>query len=204
MNQAQDTVTSAQPASLLNVPMLLTWARIAMIPMVVGVYYLPDTWLSMYWRNVTGCVLFTLAAITDAIDGWYARKYGLTTRLGAFLDPVADKLMVCAALVVLLSLDRVDGFVALIIIGREIAVSALREWMAQIGASANVAVNWLGKMKTIMQMIAIPVLLFHDPLFGVIPVAAIGTVLIYIAAALTVYSMFYYLKLAWPYLSGRA
>lgn len=204
MNQSQDTVTSAQPASLLNVPMLLTWARIAMIPMVVGVYYLPDTWLSMHWRNVTGCVLFTLAAITDAIDGWYARKYGLTTRLGAFLDPVADKLMVCAALVVLLSLDRVDGFVALIIIGREIAVSALREWMAQIGASANVAVNWLGKMKTIMQMIAIPVLLFHDPLFGVIPVAAIGTVLIYIAAALTVYSMFYYLKLAWPYLSGRA
>lgn len=204
MNQAQDTVTSAQPASLLNVPMLLTWARIAMIPMVVGVYYLPDTWLPMHWRNVAGCVLFTLAAITDAIDGWYARKYGLTTRLGAFLDPVADKLMVCAALVVLLSLDRVDGFVALIIIGREIAVSALREWMAQIGASANVAVNWLGKMKTIMQMIAIPVLLFHDPLFGVIPVAAIGTVLIYIAAALTVYSMFYYLKLAWPYLSGRA
>jgi CDP-diacylglycerol--glycerol-3-phosphate 3-phosphatidyltransferase len=204
VNQAQDTVTSAQPASLLNVPMLLTWARIAMIPMVVGVYYLPDTWLPMHWRNVTGCVLFTLAAITDAIDGWYARKYGLTTRLGAFLDPVADKLMVCAALVVLLSLDRVDGFVALIIIGREIAVSALREWMAQIGASANVAVNWLGKMKTIMQMIAIPVLLFHDPLFGVIPVAAIGTVLIYIAAALTVYSMFYYLKLAWPYLSGRA
>jgi cardiolipin synthase (CMP-forming) len=204
VNQAHDTVTSAQPASLLNVPMLLTWARIAMIPMVVGVYYLPDTWLPMHWRNVTGCVLFTLAAITDAVDGWYARKYGLTTRLGAFLDPVADKLMVCAALVVLLSLDRVDGFVALIIIGREIAVSALREWMAQIGASANVAVNWLGKMKTIMQMIAIPVLLFHDPLFGVIPVAAIGTVLIYIAAALTVYSMFYYLKLAWPYLSGRA
>ena len=204
MNQANDTAPTVQPASLLNVPMLLTWARIAMIPMVVGVYYLPDTWMSMHWRNVAGCTLFTLAAITDAVDGWYARRYGLITPLGAFLDPVADKLMVCAALVVLLSLDRVDGFVALIIIGREIAVSALREWMAQIGASANVAVNWLGKMKTIMQMIAIPVLLFHDPLFGLIPVAAIGTVLIYIAAALTVYSMFYYLKLAWPYLSGRA
>jgi CDP-diacylglycerol--glycerol-3-phosphate 3-phosphatidyltransferase len=204
VNQANDTVTTAQPASLLNVPMLLTWARIAMIPMVVGVFYLPDPWMPLHWRNVTGCVLFTLAAITDAVDGWYARKYGLTTRLGAFLDPVADKLMVCAALVVLLSLDRVDGFVALIIIGREIAVSALREWMAQIGASANVAVNWLGKAKTIMQMIAIPVLLFHDPLFGVIPVAMIGTVLIYVAAALTVYSMFYYMRLAWPHLSGRA
>jgi cardiolipin synthase (CMP-forming) len=203
VNQANQTVATAQRVSLLNVPMLLTWARIAMIPMVVGVYYLPDTWLAPHWRNVTGCVLFTLAAITDAFDGWYARKYGQTTPLGAFLDPVADKLMVCAALVVLLSLDRVDGFVALVIIGREITVSALREWMAQIGASANVAVNWLGKLKTIMQMVAIPVLLFHDPLFGVIPVAAIGTVLIYVAAVLTVYSMFYYLKLAWPHLAGR-
>ena len=200
MNEA---AAQAGRASLLNVPMLLTWARIAMIPMVVGVYYLPDTWMASHWRNVTGCTLFTLAAITDAIDGWYARRFGLITRLGAFLDPVADKLMVCAALVVLLSLDRVDGFVALVIIGREITVSALREWMAHIGASANVAVNWLGKLKTIMQMVAIPVLLFHDPLFGVIPVATIGTVLIYIAAALTVYSMFYYLRLAWPYLVGR-
>jgi cardiolipin synthase (CMP-forming) len=190
-------------ASLLNVPMVLTWARIAMIPMVVGVYYLPDTWLAMHWRNVTGCVLFTLAAITDAFDGWYARKYGQITPLGAFLDPVADKLMVCAALIVLLSLDRVDGFVALVIIGREITVSALREWMAQMGASANVAVNWLGKLKTIMQMVAIPVLLFWDPLFGVIPVAAIGTLLIYVAAVLTVYSMLYYLRLAWPHLTGR-
>jgi CDP-diacylglycerol--glycerol-3-phosphate 3-phosphatidyltransferase len=189
--------------SLLNVPMLLTWARIAMIPMVVGVYYLPDAWLAPFWKNFTGCALFTVAAITDAVDGWYARKYGQTTPLGAFLDPVADKLMVCAALVVLLSLDRVDGFVALVIIGREITVSALREWMAQIGASANVAVNWLGKLKTIMQMVAIPVLLFWQPLFGVIPVAQIGTALIYLAAVLTVYSMLYYLRLAWPHLSGR-
>jgi CDP-diacylglycerol--glycerol-3-phosphate 3-phosphatidyltransferase len=203
VNHANETAAATQRVSLLNVPMLLTWARIAMIPMVVGVYYLPDTWLQPYWRNVTGCTLFTLAAITDAVDGWYARRYGQITRLGAFLDPVADKLMVCAALVVLLSLDRVDAFVALVIVGREITVSALREWMAQIGASANVAVNWLGKMKTIMQMVAIPVLLFHDPLFGVIPVAAIGTVLIYIAAALTVYSMLYYLRLAWPHLTRR-
>ena len=200
MNEAAAANTRA---TLLSVPMLLTWARIAMIPMVVGVYYLPDTWMALHWRNVTGCTLFTLAAITDAVDGWYARKFGLISRLGAFLDPVADKLMVCAALVVLLSLDRVDSFVALVIIGREIAVSALREWMAQVGAAANVAVNWLGKLKTIMQMVAIPVLLFWDPLFGVIPVAAIGTLLIYVAAALTVYSMLYYLRLAWPHLTSR-
>ena len=203
MNSANEAAAATARASLMNVPMLLTWARIAMIPMVVGVYYVPDAWLAMHWRNVTGCMLFTLAAITDAIDGWYARKYGQMTPLGAFLDPVADKLMVCAALVVLLSLGRVDGFVALVIIGREITVSALREWMAQIGASANVAVNWLGKLKTIMQMVAIPVLLFWDPLFGVIPVAVIGTALIYVAAVLTVYSMLYYLRLAWPHLTGR-
>jgi CDP-diacylglycerol--glycerol-3-phosphate 3-phosphatidyltransferase len=193
--------SQANRAAVFNVPMLLTWARIAMIPMVVGVFYLPDAWIGPHAKNVTGCVLFALAAITDAFDGWYARRYGQITRLGAFLDPVADKLMVCAALVVLLTLDRVDPFVALVIIGREIAVSALREWMAQIGASANVAVNWLGKMKTIVQMVAIPVLLWHDSLFGVIPIALIGTVLIYIAAILTVYSMFYYLRLAWPFLT---
>jgi CDP-diacylglycerol--glycerol-3-phosphate 3-phosphatidyltransferase len=186
----------------INVPMILTWARIAMIPMVIGVFYAPEALIPVHWQNVTACSLFTLAAITDGFDGYLARKYGLTTTLGAFLDPVADKLMVCAALVVLLSLDRIDEFVALIIIGREITVSALREWMAQIGAAASVAVNWLGKLKTIMQMVAIPVLLYHDPLFG-IPITRIGTVLIYIAAALTVYSMFYYLRLAWPHLTGR-
>ncbi len=188
----------------LNAPMILTWARIAMIPMILGVFYVPDAMLAPQWKNVTACALFTLAAITDGFDGYLARKYQQTTQLGAFLDPVADKLMVCAALVVLLTLGRIDEFVALIIIGREITVSALREWMAQIGASASVAVNWLGKLKTIMQMVAIPVLLFHDPLFGVIPVAQIGAVLIYVAAALTLYSMLYYLRLAWPHLSDRA
>jgi len=186
-----------------NLPMLLTWARIAMIPMVLGVYYLPPSILPAHWQNVVACALFTLAAITDAFDGYLARKYQMATPLGAFLDPVADKLMVCAALVVLLSLGRIDEFVALIIIGREITVSALREWMAYVGASASVAVNWLGKAKTIMQMVAIPVLLFHDPLLG-IPVAAIGTLLIYVAAALTLYSMLYYLRLAWPHLKSDA
>jgi cardiolipin synthase len=187
----------------LSLPMLLTWARIAMVPLVVGVFYVPDAWMAPSWKNVTACALFTVAAITDAFDGYLARKYGQTSRLGAFLDPVADKLMVCAALVVLLQLNRVDALVALVIIGREIAVSALREWMAQIGASHSVAVSSLGKVKTIVQMIAIPVLLFHDPLFGVIDVRMLGTVLIYVAAVLTIYSMLLYLKLAWPHMVGR-
>ena len=187
----------------MNVAMWLTWARIALIPIVVGVFYLPDAWLGPHWKNVVACALFTVAALTDAFDGWYARKFGTITRLGAFLDPVADKLMVCAALIVLLALDRVDAFVALVIVGREIAISALREWMAQVGASASVAVNWLGKLKTIMQMVAIPLLLYHDPLFSVIDVRLLGTVMLYVAAALTVYSMIYYLKMAWPHLDER-
>jgi cardiolipin synthase len=188
----------------LSLPMLLTWARIAMIPLVVGVYYLPDGWLSLHDQNVAACVLFSVAAITDGFDGYFARRYGLTSPLGAFLDPVADKLMVCAALVMLLELRRVDAFVALVIIGREIMISALREWMAQIGAARSVAVNSLGKFKTILQMVAIPILLFHDPLFGVIPVAQTGTWLLYIAAALTLHSMLLYLRLAWPHLRGDA
>ena len=194
------TDSRAEEDMPINVPMILTWARIAMIPMVIGVFYLPEAVIPAHWQNATACTLFTLAAITDGFDGYLARRYNLITPLGAFLDPVADKLMVCAALVVLLSLGRVDEFVALVIIGREITVSALREWMAIVGAAASVAVNWLGKLKTIMQMVAIPFLLYHDRLFGVIPVAAIGTLLIYVAAALTVYSMFYYLRLAWPHL----
>jgi CDP-diacylglycerol--glycerol-3-phosphate 3-phosphatidyltransferase len=185
-----------------SLPMLLTWARIVMIPLVVGVFYLPDAFMGPMAKNITACVLFTAAAITDALDGYTARRYGLSSKLGAFLDPVADKLMVCAALVMLLVLKRVDAFVALVIIGREIAVSALREWMALVGASQRVAVSTVGKIKTIVQMVAIPILLFHDPLFGVIPVAALGTVLIYVAAALTVYSMLFYLRLAWPHLRG--
>jgi CDP-diacylglycerol--glycerol-3-phosphate 3-phosphatidyltransferase len=191
------------PPLAFNVPMALTWARIAMIPVIVGIFYLPDSVLPDHWKNATACWLFVLAAVTDAIDGYVARKYGMVSRLGAFLDPVADKLMVCAALVVLLSLDRVDEFVALVIIGREIAVSALREWMAQIGRSGSVAVNSLGKFKTIAQMVAIPMLLFHDPLFGLINVRLIGTILIYIAAALTVYSMLIYLRMAWPHLDEK-
>ena len=173
------------PPLTFNVPMALTWARIAMIPVIVGIFYVPDAWYPEHWKNATACWLFVVAAVTDAFDGYIARRYGMVSRLGAFLDPVADKLMVCAALVMLLSLGRVDEFVALVIIGREITVSALREWMAQIGKSSSVAVNSLGKIKTIAQMVAIPMLLFHDRLFGLIDVHAIGTLLIYIAAALT-------------------
>jgi CDP-diacylglycerol--glycerol-3-phosphate 3-phosphatidyltransferase len=188
------------PRLAFNVPMALTWARIAMIPVIVGIFYLPEAWLSAHLKNVVACWLFVLAAVTDAFDGYIARRYGMVSRLGTFLDPVADKLMVCAALIVLLSLGRIDEFVALVIIGREIAVSALREWMAQIGKSASVAVNSLGKIKTIAQMVAIPMLLYHDRLFGMIDVHLIGTVLIYLAAALTVYSMFIYLRMAWPHM----
>ncbi|MGH6609034.1 MAG: CDP-diacylglycerol--glycerol-3-phosphate 3-phosphatidyltransferase [Burkholderiaceae bacterium] len=183
--------------------MALTWARIAMIPLVVGVFYLPDTWLAPHWKNVTACWMFIVAAVTDAFDGYIARKYGMVSRLGEFLDPVADKLMVSAALIVLIALGRVDYFVALVIIGREIAVSALREWMAKIGKSSSVAVNSMGKIKTIAQMIAIPMLLFHDRLFGIIDLHLIGTLLIYVAAVLTVYSMLIYLRFAWPHLSDR-
>ena len=199
----RDSPNRTNMASPLSLPMLLTWARIAMVPLVVGVFYLPDGWIAPSVKNITACSLFTLAAVTDAFDGYLARRYGQTSQLGAFLDPVADKLMVCAALVVLLGLGRIDALVALVIIGREIAVSALREWMAQIGASRSVAVSSLGKIKTIAQMIAIPVLLFHDPLFGVIDLRPIGTALIYLAAVLTTYSMLYYLKLAWPHLDER-
>jgi CDP-diacylglycerol--glycerol-3-phosphate 3-phosphatidyltransferase len=188
------------PRLAFNVPMALTWARIAMIPVIVGIFYLPEAWLSAHLKNVVACWLFVLAAVTDAFDGYIARRYGMVSRLGTFLDPVADKLMVCAALIVLLTLGRIDEFVALVIIGREIAVSALREWMAQIGKSASVAVNSLGKIKTIAQMVAIPMLLYHDRLFGMIDVHLIGTVLIYLAAALTVYSMFIYLRMAWPHM----
>ncbi len=187
-----------------NAPMLLTWGRIAMIPLVVGIFYLPDAWLAPHAKNLVACVLFVLAALTDALDGYLARRFHMTTPMGAFLDPVADKLMVSAALVALLALDRIDMFVALVIIGREITVSALREWMAQLGASGRVKVNALGKIKTIAQMVAIPLLLYHDPLFGgAIDVAWLGTVLIYVAAVLTVYSMLVYLKAARPYLSSE-
>lgn len=187
----------------LNVPIILTWLRIAMIPLVVGLFYLPNSWVSVEWRDTLAAGAFVLAALTDWFDGWLARRWNQTSAFGAFLDPVADKLMVCAALLVLLDLGRVDDFIALIIIGREITISALREWMAQIGASASVAVHRLGKFKTAAQMVAIPCLLYFRPLHGA-NMHWIGTALIVVAAVLTVWSMCYYLKRAWPAIREKA
>ncbi|MCA3179763.1 MAG: CDP-diacylglycerol--glycerol-3-phosphate 3-phosphatidyltransferase [Burkholderiaceae bacterium] len=183
-----------------NLPILLTWLRMLAIPLLVAVYLLPAETASMPMRNLLGTVVFVAAAVTDWFDGWLARRLGQTTSFGAFLDPVADKLLVCAALVLLLELQRVDALVAIIIIGREIAISALREWMAGMGARKSVAVHSLGKLKTVAQLVAIPMLLYHQPLFGVVPVQRIGTWLIWVAALLTLWSMFYYLRQAWPLL----
>ncbi len=184
-----------------TVPTLLTWARIAAIPLIVGVFALD--W-SMATKNLVATSLFVLFALTDWLDGWLARKLNQTSAFGAFLDPVADKFLVCASVLVLVHLDRCNVFVALIIIGREIAISALREWMAQIGATRSVAVHMLGKLKTMTQMVAIPFLLYDGGLFGVIDTRIWGTVLIGIAAVLTVWSMVYYLRKAIPEIRARA
>jgi CDP-diacylglycerol--glycerol-3-phosphate 3-phosphatidyltransferase/cardiolipin synthase len=183
----------------LNIPNLLTWARILLIPLVVGVYYLP---LTAAEQNLVATSAFLVAAVTDWVDGWLARKLNQTSAFGAFLDPVADKLMVAAALVILVKLNRADAVLAFIIIGREIAISALREWMAGIGASRSVAVSLVGKLKTIAQMTAIPLLLWHTPV-GSIDIHLLGTWSLWIAALLTLWSMVYYLRKAWPELSAR-
>ncbi len=181
----------------MNLPNLLTWLRILLIPLFIGVFYVPDTWLTLHERNITATGLFAFAAITDWLDGYLARALNQTSAFGAFLDPVADKLMVAAALILLVDLQRADALIAVVIIGREIAISALREWMAKIGQSSNVAVHFLGKLKTGCQMAAILMLLYHDPLLG-IPIQPLGTVLIYVAALLTLWSMGYYLRRSLP------
>ncbi|MDI6747709.1 MAG: CDP-diacylglycerol--glycerol-3-phosphate 3-phosphatidyltransferase [Rhodocyclaceae bacterium] len=178
----------------LNIPNLLTWTRILLIPLVIGVFYAP---LTVYEKNLIATSAFVVAALTDWFDGWLARKLGQTSAFGAFLDPVADKLMVAAAVVMLVELDRAEAVVAFIIVGREIAISALREWMAQIGAAKSVAVSFVGKLKTTAQMVAIPLLLYYEPL-GPVPVAQLGYWLLWLAALLTVWSMGYYLSKAWP------
>lgn len=179
----------------LNVPNVLTWLRILMIPLVVGVFYVPEVWLSGQNQNLIATALFIGAAITDWLDGYLARRLNQMSAFGAFLDPVADKLMIACALIVLVWLQRVDALIAVVIIGREIAISALREWMAKSGQSKSVAVNFLGKIKTISQMIAVPMLLYHERI-GVFSPQRVGTWLIYLAALLTLLSMLYYLKLA--------
>ncbi len=186
----------------LNWPIVLTWLRIVMIPLFVGVFYFEQSWVSHANQNLVATVIFSVAAITDWLDGWLARKLNQTSAFGAFLDPVADKLMVAAALIILVQLGRVDAVIALIIIGREIAISALREWMTSIGQGKSVAVSMVGKFKTAAQMIAIPLLLYHDPI-GVFAPQSAGAGLIWVAAVLTLVSMGYYLKMAWHAAAGR-
>lgn len=189
---------------LWNTPNLLTLLRIFLIPVFIAAYYLP-----LHWAPLLATVLFVLAALTDWLDGYLARRLDQSSPFGAFLDPVADKLMVASALVMLIADPRVHSMVldhrlfaivVLIIIGREITVSALREWMAELGERARVAVSFLGKFKTIGQMVAIPFLLYREPLFG-LPVFRIGELLLYLAAGLTLWSMVIYLRAAWPSLT---
>ena len=189
-----------------NIPIMLTWLRVALIPLVVGVFYLPDTWLQPFDKGVASTAVFIIAAVTDWFDGFLARRWNETSAFGAFLDPVADKLMVAGALLVLMEFRQVEyiAIIAFIIIGREIAISALREWMAQIGASKSVAVSSIGKIKTTAQMVAIPMLLFDQPLFGFINTHYWGQLLLWVAAGLTIWSMFYYLRKAWPLIKENA
>ena len=183
-----------------TLPTIMTWTRIVAIPLIVGVFYLP---IAEPMRNLIATVMFIVFAATDWLDGYLARKLDQTSAFGAFLDPVADKFLVCAALLVLVHLNRCNALLALVIIGREIAISSLREWMAQIGASRSVAVHMLGKWKTTMQMVAIPFLLFHGLLFGLIDTQWWGTILLLIAAVLTIWSMVYYLQKAIPEIRAR-
>ena len=184
-----------------TIPTLLTWARIVAIPLIVGVFYLS---IPQATANLVATILFIVTALTDWLDGYLARRLNQASAFGAFLDPVADKFLVCAALLVLVHLDRCNALLALVIIGREIAISSLREWMAQIGASRSVAVHMVGKWKTAMQMVAIPFLLYHEPLFGIIDTQLWGTLLLLVAAVLTIWSMVYYLQKAIPEIRAKA
>jgi CDP-diacylglycerol--glycerol-3-phosphate 3-phosphatidyltransferase len=180
-----------------NLPNILTWLRILAIPLVVVLFYLP-----VGWADPAAGLLFAAAAVTDSLDGYFARRMGLTSRLGAFLDPVADKLIVAIALVLLVSRDS-DWIVVMmagVIIGREIAISALREWMAVLGQRTKVAVSQIGKYKTILQMVGLSMMLYRQDALG-LPVYRAGIALSVLAAALTLFSMIMYLRAAWPTLS---
>lgn len=185
---------------LWNLPNVLTWLRILAIPLVVVFFYAPHP-----LADAAAGLLFALASITDSLDGYFARRMGLTSRLGAFLDPVADKLIVAVALVLLVSRDprAMVVLTAAVIIGREIAISALREWMAELGHRTKVAVSTIGKYKTILQMTGLSMMLYrHDILM--LPVYQIGLILTLAAAALTLLSMVMYLRAAWPELRAQA
>ena len=195
-----------------NIPTMLTWLRILLIPVFVSAFYWPENLhklsaMPSHMVNIFATIVFSIAAVTDWLDGYLARRWHQTSAFGAFLDPVADKLMVAAALIVLVEFGRVGAIVSLIIIGREIAVSALREWMAGEGQASSVGVAMIGKVKTTVQMLAILFLLYWDNLdlgsMGIFKTRDIGHVLIVIAAFLTLVSMAYYLKSAWPKLKGK-
>ena len=185
-----------------NIPILLTWLRIILIPLLVALYYVPASWAIPGGRDLVATVVFVVAAWTVWLDGYLARRWNETSAFGAFLDPVADKLVVAVALIMLVDFHRLDASIAAIIIGREITISALREWMAQVGARKSVAVSMIGKIKTVAQMTAIPLLLYHQPI-GDVDVQQLGTWLIYVAAVLTLWSMVYYLRMAWPHLAEQ-
>ena len=185
-----------------NIPILLTWLRIILIPLLIAIYYVPDSWVVDVGRDLAAMLVFVVASVTDWLDGYLARRWNETSAFGAFLDPVADKLVVAAALIMLVQLGRLDAIFAAIIIGREITISALREWMAQIGAHKSVAVSMVGKIKTAAQMVSIPMLLYHNPING-LDVQTVGTWLIYVASVLTLWSMGYYMRMAWPEIVKR-
>ncbi len=182
-----------------SLPNLLTFSRILMIPVFVGIYYLP-----VAWNHQAAALVFLLAAFTDWLDGYLARRMELVSPLGAFLDPVADKLIVATALVLVVADNPVIWMTvsAAVIIGREITISALREWMAELGRRGIVAVSWVGKFKTAAQMAAITLLVYRHELLG-LPTYQIGTGLLYVAVVLTLWSMTVYLVAAWPSLSAE-
>jgi CDP-diacylglycerol--glycerol-3-phosphate 3-phosphatidyltransferase/cardiolipin synthase len=184
---------------ILNIPNTLTLLRILLIPVLVLAFYLPVT-----WSHLASACIFTFAAVTDGLDGWLARRLGQTSALGAFLDPVADKLMIAVALVLLVERHPTPWLAlpAAVIIGREITISALREWMAELGDRKRVAVSGMGKLKTIVQMVALVLLLLHDPV-GPLPVFELGMLSLYLAAGLTLWSMLLYLHAAYPRLIGK-
>ena len=178
-----------------NIPNIITYFRIALIPCLAMIFYLPETYLEAQQKNIWATAIFILAAISDWLDGYLARKLDQTSKFGAFIDPVADKLIVIAALLLLVELGRVHSMIALVIIGREFAISALREWMATIGKPGGIAVAYIGKLKTGFQMAAIICLLYFENI-GLLPIAFIGDVLIHLAAILTIVSMVFYLRAA--------
>ena len=186
-----------------NFPILLTWIRVALIPICVAVFFLPDSVLLSEMRNTTGAMIFAIAAATDWLDGYLARRWKQTSAFGAFLDPVADKLIVAAALILLVELGRTPGWMAMIIIGREITISALREWMAEMGARKSVAVAYIGKLKTCAQMVAILLLLYAGPVIPGIDTWTLGNLCMVVAVILTLWSMVYYLRMAAHEFSGK-